>query len=880
MIPTPAPLPRALAWAHRLVLGLWFGSVAVGAGQVVINEVQYHPSGNRPLEFIELHNPGTGTVSLAGWRLDQFRFPTNASLVATGYVVVARDPAAFAREFHFKPFGPLPGKLSHHGETITLQDAQGKTVDALRYGVGFPWPTAAGGGGPSLERVNPSLPSQAPSSWRSSGFPVAGPPGKHAPTPGAQNCVDATNCPPDIREVAHTPLQPKTGEPVVVTARVGTPNGLRSVTLRVQVVAPGQYVRKSDAAYEQGWRELPMHDDGHDGDARAGDGVFTAVVPGEVQQHRRLVRYRVAVTDRTGLSVSVPYADDECPNFAWFVSDGIPAWTGASQSGKTPPLVFPADFLTTLPTYRLLARAEDVERSQWDGGANKQRFAGTLVYDGRVYDHIQFHNRGQASTYVSGKNKWGFRFNRAHEFQSRDLWGRLHRYPWNSLSMNACASPWAPINRGMAGMDEAVAFRAYQLAGVPSPNTHWINFRVIDRPDEAPARSQYEGDEWGLYLVVQDTDGAWLRELGLPEGSTFNPETGRGHVAAGMPADHSDWSRFADGSRGGQSESWWRANLNLPAYYSFHALNRLLANIDIRPGANHCFYHAPDGHWSPVPWDLDMMFIPRTHQPGYINQIHCLDVPALKIEYQNRAREILDLFCSDTTTNGGQIGQLVAELGAKLCPPGQPRTWPELDMAKWNWHPRTQDKGSFYANPAEDWRMGGSWRRTLATPDFAGLCKYIAEFCSDSRPTKNYAPNDGDQRGYGFGYLAYEAKDDTIPERPNLRYMGANSYPAKKLIFQVSPFASPQGTNAFAAVQWRLGEIGAPGLAGDARGTPCRYELEPRWQSEKLVRPTSEIHLPVDACSPGRTYRVRARYQDRTGRWGHWSEAIQFVAGK
>ena len=28
--------------------------------------------------------------------------------------------------------------------------------------------------------------------------------------------------------------------------------------------------------------------------------------------------------------------------------------------------------------------------------------------------------------------------------------------------------------------------------------------------------------------------------------------------------------------------------------------------------------------------------------------------------YQNRAREILDLFCSDAAPNGGQIGQLVA----------------------------------------------------------------------------------------------------------------------------------------------------------------------------------------------------------------------------
>ena len=511
---------------------------------------------------------------------------------------------------------------------------------------------------------------------------------------------------------------------------------------------------------------------------------------------------------------------------------------------------------------------------------DRRRFSPTLIYDGRIYAHIQFHNRGMASTYVSGKNKWGFKFNRAHDFHARDLWGRSYKQSWNSFSMNACASPWAQVNRGMSGLDEAVSFRAFQLAGVPSANTHWVQFRVIDAAEEASTKSQYDGDLWGLYFVVEDPDGAWLRERGLPDGNIYSPESGRKHLAAGLPANGADWNDFANASRNAQPEAWWRAHLDLPAYYSFHAINRVVANIDLRHGANHDFYHRPDDRWAPIPWDLDMMFIPKTHWPGIIDQTRCLDVPALRIEYQNRAREILDLFCSDAKPDGGQIGQLVDELAKVLCPRGQERTWPELDLAMWNWHPRSNAKGQFYVTPFEDGRMGGGWRRKLVSADFEGYCKYIIDFCTDSRPEKNYAPNDGDQRGYGYGFLWWESKDERIPARPTIRYPEPARFSVDKLAFQISPFAEPQGTNTFAAVQWRVGEISAPGLGGYVAGQPRRYEIEPHWSSAELTTPAVEMRLPLPVCKAGHTYRVRARYKDNSGRWSHWSEPVQFTAGK
>jgi hypothetical protein len=64
----------------------------------------------------------------------------------------------------------------------------------------------------------------------------------HGPTPGARNSVYATNLPPVIRQVDHVPNQPNSGQPVTITARITDPEGVTNVTLRYQLVDPGNYI--------------------------------------------------------------------------------------------------------------------------------------------------------------------------------------------------------------------------------------------------------------------------------------------------------------------------------------------------------------------------------------------------------------------------------------------------------------------------------------------------------------------------------------------------------------------------------------------------------------------------------------------------------------
>ena len=78
-----------------------------------------------------------------------------------------------------------------------------------------------------------------------------------------------------ISDVKHAPPSPGPDTDVVVTARVAS--GATKVALKVQAVAPGKYIRKADAEYEKDWTDLPMHDDGKDGDAKAGAQVSLAL---------------------------------------------------------------------------------------------------------------------------------------------------------------------------------------------------------------------------------------------------------------------------------------------------------------------------------------------------------------------------------------------------------------------------------------------------------------------------------------------------------------------------------------------------------------------------------------------------------------------------
>jgi hypothetical protein len=111
-------------------------------------------------------------------------------------------------------------------------------------------------------------------------------------TPAAPNSRRVGNSPPAIHSVAHSPTLPEAGQPVVVTARIADPDGLGAITLRYRLDPSATLT------------SVTMVDNGTGGDAVAGDGVFSATIPG--QGANTLVAFHVAAADEMGLSAAFP----------------------------------------------------------------------------------------------------------------------------------------------------------------------------------------------------------------------------------------------------------------------------------------------------------------------------------------------------------------------------------------------------------------------------------------------------------------------------------------------------------------------------------------------------------------------------------------------
>ncbi len=161
-------MTRTLTCAALCSVLLLVGPTRVDA--VVISEIHYNPAGGSSLEFVELYNPGSASVSIAGWQFSDgvsYTFPEGAAVDAGGRVVICSNRNVLAAEFGLAAdglFGDYEGQLSNGGETLTLVDSDGVLVDSVRYDDVPPWGSADGTGS-SLERVCASFSSQHPANW-------------------------------------------------------------------------------------------------------------------------------------------------------------------------------------------------------------------------------------------------------------------------------------------------------------------------------------------------------------------------------------------------------------------------------------------------------------------------------------------------------------------------------------------------------------------------------------------------------------------------------------------------------------------------------------------------------------------------------------------
>lgn len=867
---------------------------------VVLNEIHCNGLANPILdEFIELHNATGTAVDLSGWKLRggvDYTFPNGTSIPAGGFLVIAQTPSTILSRYGVAALGPWVGALNSDGERVTLRDPSDSVVDEVGFRSEFPWPIAPNGEGPSMQLVNPSLDNDLGSSWRPA-----------LPTPGLVNSVFAANAAPNIRQVNHSPNQPRSTNNVVITAKVTDPEGVASVTLSYQLVAPGSFIPATlplnrtqldslttnpaltnalNPAFEAAtnWTTVTMTDDGLSGDEAAGDGIYTvALLP---QAHRTLVRYRITVTDSLGAARRAPFEDDPSLNFACFVYDGVPDYQN-----------FTAESLTTLPVYTLITRSPDMDQcGAWftandqlpqdvGGRRNEGRlhfnWEAAMVFDGQVYDHVTYRLRGANGRYHPGKRSFRIKFKDGRLLDAKDQNGNPFPTKWRELTTGKGQG-----NRGSVtwALNEVVNYFIWNKVGVPAPRTLHFHFRVIRGASELGADA-YSGDFWGLNWAQEKYDVNFLDSHDLPRGNLYklvdNYVLGLDELryqAPFAPTNAADFFNIENNLSGLQSADWLNAHANYTNWYRYFTVAEAIRHYDTWPSANKngAWYFEPtysaangfNGRVMQLPYDGTDTWGPTWNngEDLLFNGIFASSAsggdagqnPEMQKEYRNVVRELRDLLFQPD-----QISPLIDAFAAPI------RTVAQADFVRWSNAPA----------PANYRSVGTAGGQSPGPGNLGGFNAYVQDL-------KNFMFVGGNGAwwldrtsiapGGWIGRLDTVALDTNIPARPTLAYAGPPGFPADGLLFQSSAFADPQGAGTFASMQWRVAEITPSGtLVSGAEKLKLEYDAV--WDSGELAAFGSQLQFPAHLIEPGKTYRARVRHKDSTGRWSRWSEHFQFV---
>lgn len=191
---------------------------------------------------------------------------------------------------------------------------------------------------------------------------------KNLGTPGQANSRKAANVGPAIYEVKHSPALPRAGEPIVVSCRVSDPDNLSTILAR--------YRFDPD---KNNLTNVVMNDFGTNGDLVAGDGIFSATLPGRASG---VLAFRIEATDAAATPASSVFPEN------------APAQECLVRFNETLPF-------GTFPHYHLFSTAATEAARGASTALNNIYRDATLVYgNGRIIYNVGFRDKG--SPYHSG----------------------------------------------------------------------------------------------------------------------------------------------------------------------------------------------------------------------------------------------------------------------------------------------------------------------------------------------------------------------------------------------------------------------------------------------------------------------------------------------
>ncbi len=551
------PRPRSRA-AGRLVLGIFgcFVILALGtaplSAQVVISELMYHPSSDiREDEYIEILNIGGASVDLSGWCMGGvvFCFTPGTTIGAGQRLVLAADAAQLLATYAVIADGVYTLQLDDNGERVALIDDLLAVQDEVFFDDGGQWPVTPDGLGPSLEVIDPALDNSTPRNWRAS----------LAPTPGAVNSVDDVGLPAWIDQVQHT-LDVPPSTPIQVTARVVDTTAVNLFYL----IDFGTEVL------------VTMLDDGFSGDGLAGDDVYGAQIPGQLDG--TLVRYRIAAT---GIVSNMDFPRD----------DDTVTYTGTAVIDPT--------LTSTLPILQWFIDPADYAAALGHKFTDDTEPC-VLYYDGTVYDGVQTRIRG-ASARGWAKPPWKFFFPQGHNFSAPDL----ILQPVDTFNLQSSHSDKSYAR-------EILAWKTFEASGAPACQIF-------------PIRVEQNGSFFGLFSWLEAPDADFVRRTALSEtGARYKA----GHDLSAFPTpadlvphyekksrlneDYTDLWNFTFNltNIGGASlRDYMLDNMDIPAVINYVAVQTILHNND-HTRKNYFVHRDTEGtgRWRMHAWDLDLTF--------------------------------------------------------------------------------------------------------------------------------------------------------------------------------------------------------------------------------------------------------------------------------
>jgi hypothetical protein len=417
-------------------------------------------------------------------------------------------------------------------------------------------------------------------------------------TPGQQNTAYVSNRGPDILEVKHAPVLPVGNEPIIVTARVIDNDGVSSVTL---------YYRSEGTT---AFTSTPMVDNGSGDDLIAGDGIFTATIPGAASG--TMQAFYIEASDGSASTrfptVLEPSAD-------------VPNRTCLVRVGDT-------TVTTQLATYRVWLSNDVINTFLSRPSLSNELMDCTFVYNNTEV----FYNAGirfRGSPFIrsgSGRDprgNYGYRFNFEpdHRFRSCEEINLDTTEGGGRGPLQERASYWFYRQMGLQ-------YSMQEYVRVIINGNNYGNYEDVQNIEGDYVDMWFPEDNDGYLHKIDDyfeysVDGTGFANYNDPgEGLLYDsshpllPETYRWHFEKRSHRDDDNWQHLFDfavamntTASGSAYEQVIESVINPQRFARVLAIRHAVGDWDsygYRRGKNNYFYYAAqEGKWYLLPWDID-----------------------------------------------------------------------------------------------------------------------------------------------------------------------------------------------------------------------------------------------------------------------------------